>query len=64
MILLHHWSDELPGIPLYLPTGSTAIIDDTEDCVSVFIKVRDSLESRHELALALEECAKKLRSVK
>ena len=61
--LLHHWSDDYPGIPLYLPLGSTAIIDDNEECVSVFIKVADNAESRRELAEALEVCATKLRDL-
>jgi hypothetical protein len=59
--LLHHWSDEYPGVELYLPVGSTIVLNDDEECLSIFIKVRDSGESRDNLIRALEACIKRLR---
>ena len=59
-----HWSDELLGIDIWLPEGTTPLFEADEDGrILLFLKpISNRPESRAELADILEHAAKELRT--
>lgn len=58
-----HWSDDLLGIDIWLPEGTTPLFEADEDGrILLFLKPVSNLQkSREELAFVLEHAARELR---